>query len=112
MARILLEVLAVQNQEASFPNRKTGLSEKVPFVAIAGIDSDWMDSLIKVKLFKVSPDGVVRLNGYKKGSLLNVRFRSMAENKFERAVVINAQEIDVQLHDNGVKQAEPVQMAA
>jgi hypothetical protein len=108
MARVLLELLSVQNLEASFPNKRTGQNEKVNYVSLSGVDSDTMDLLLKVKIFKASANGIVRLNGFKKGDLLNIKFRTMSENKFERCIVINAQENDVQLHQNGgVNQAEP-----
>ena len=106
--RLLLEVLACRLDTAKFPNRRTGQIEEVPFLSISGVDSDFMDSLLKVKVFK--PKDLNK--SFKKGDMLSVRFRQAKFNDFEKSVVINANEDDISVHNNGVKQAEPVPMAA
>ncbi len=107
--RLLLEVLAVKADEANFPNRQGGI-EKVPFVAISGVDSDYMDSLLKVKVYR--PKDVTKLNSFKKGDRISVKFRTLKrDDKFERCTIINASEDDIQLHGGEVKQ-EPIEQAA
>jgi len=106
--RLLLEVLACRLDTAKFPNRRTGQVEEVPFLAISGVDSDFMDSLLKVKVFK--PKNLNKT--FKKGDLLSVRFRQAKFSDFEKSVVINANEDDIQIHQNEVKQPGSVPLAA
>ena len=95
--RLLLETLACRLDISKFPNRKTGQVEEVPTLVISGVDVDFMDSLLKVKVYK--PKDLNRT--FKKGELLSVRFRQSKFNDFEKSTVINANEDDVVLHQNG-----------
>ena len=107
--RLLLEVLAVKADEANFPSRNGG-TERVPYIAISGVDSDYMDSLLKVKVYR--PKDVTRLNSFKKGDRISVKFRTLKrDDKFERCTIINASEDDIQLHAGEVK-TEPMAQAA
>ena len=106
--RLLIECLSCRLDVSKFPNRKTGQMEEVPTLVISGVDTDYMDSLLKVKVYK--PKDLNRT--FSKGQLLSVRFRVAKFNDFEKAVVINAAEDDIEVHKGGVNQAEPVTMAA
>lgn len=107
--RLLLEVLSCSLETAKFPNRRTGQIDETQVRVICGVDQDFFDSLIKVKVYKPK-----KLNqSFKKGDLIQVRFRQAKYSDFEKSIVINANEDDVQLHQNGsVKQAEPIAQAA
>lgn len=106
--RLLLEVLASSLDTAKFPNRRTGQVEETPVLVTCGVDQDFFDSLIKVKVYK--PKDLNRQ--FKKGDLIQVRFRQAKYSDFEKSTVINANEDDVQLHNAGAKQAEPIAQAA
>ena len=107
--RLLLEVLAVKADEANFPTRQGGM-EKVPFVAISGVDSDYMDSLLKVKVFR--PKNVTRLNGFKKGDRIKVKFRTLKrDDKFERCTIVNCQEDDIELFSDNAGQQQTLAAA-
>ena len=109
--RLLLEVLASSVEVAKFPNRRTGAIDETPFLQVVGVDQDFYDSVIRVKVFK--PKDLNRR--FKKGDLVQVKFRQSKFSDFEKSVVINANEADVVLHQNGEvnqAQAEPVAMAA
>jgi hypothetical protein len=108
--RLLLEVLAVKADEANFPTRQGG-TEKVPFVAISGVDSDYMDSLLKVKVFR--PKNITRLNGFKKGDRIKVKFRTLKrDDKFEKCTIVNCQEDDIELFSDNALQQPASAMAA
>ena len=106
--RLLLEVLASSMEVAKFPNRRTGLVEETPFLQVVGVDQDFYDSLLKVKVFR--PKDLNKR--FQKGDLLQVKFRQAKFSDFEKSVVINANEDDISVHNEGVKQAEPMQMAS
>lgn len=103
--RLLLETLACSLETAKFPNRRTGGIDEVPFLQVSGVDQDYMDSLLKVKIFK--PRDLNRR--FQKGDLLQIKFRQMKYSDFDKAIVINANEDDVQLFS--VDRAEPKKMA-
>ena len=105
--RLLLEVLASRLDTAKFPNRRTGQVEEVPYLSISGVDQDYMDSLINVKVFK--PKDLNK--NYEKGELLSVKFRQSKYSDFDKSVVINANEEDVQVYQGEVKQ-KPIAQAA
>ena len=102
--RLLLEVLASSMEVAKFPNRRTGQVEETPFLQVVGVDQDYFDSLLKVKIFR--PKDLNKR--FSKGQLLQVKYRQAKYSDFEKSVVINANESDVVLHQNGAGQAEPV----
>lgn len=107
--RLLLEVLASSMEVAKFPNRRTGQVEETPFLQVVGVDQDYFDSLLKVKVFR--PKDLNKR--FQKGDLLQVKFRQAKFSDFEKSVVINANEDDISLHNNGgAKQAEPIAQAA
>ena len=98
--RLLLEVLGCSLETAKFPNRRSGQVEEVPFLQISGVDSDYFDSLLKVKVFR--PKDLNRT--FKKGEMVSVKFRQSKFSDFDKAVVINANEEDIQPHKGEVKQ--------
>jgi hypothetical protein len=105
--RLLLEVLGCSLETAKFPNRRSGQVEEVPFLQISGVDSDYFDSLLKVKVFR--PKNLNRT--FKKGEMISVKFRQAKYSDFEKSTVINANEDDVQIYKGEVKQ-EPIAEAA
>ena len=105
--RLLLEVLGCSLETAKFPNRRSGQVEEVPFLQISGVDSDYFDSLLKVKVFR--PKDLNRT--FKKGEMISVKFRQSKYSDFEKSTVINAQEEDVEVYKGEVK-AEPIAEAA
>ena len=105
--RLLLEVLGCSLETAKFPNRRSGQVEEVPFLQISGVDSDFFDSLLKVKVFR--PKDLNRT--FKKGDLLSVKFRQAKYSDFEKCTVINATEDDVQAY-KGEARTEPIAQAA
>ena len=105
--RLLLEVLGCSLETAKFPNRRSGQVEEVPFLQISGVDGDYFDSLLKVKVFR--PKDLNRT--FKKGEMISVKFRQAKYSDFEKSTVINANEDDVQLYKGEVKQ-EPIAQAA
>ena len=105
--RLLLEVLGCSLETAKFPNRRSGQVEEVPFLQISGVDNDYFDSLLKVKVFR--PKDLNRT--FKKGEMISVKFRQAKYSDFEKSTVINANEEDVQVYNGEVKQ-EPVAEAA
>ena len=105
--RLLLEVLGCSLETAKFPNRRSGQVEEVPFLQISGVDGDYFDSLLKVKVFR--PKDLNRT--FKKGEMISVKFRQAKYSDFEKSTVINANEDDVQLYKGEVTQ-EPVAQAA
>ena len=105
--RLLLEVLGCSLETAKFPNRRSGQVEEVPFLQISGVDSDFFDSLLKVKVFR--PKDLNRT--FKKGELLSVKFRVAKYSDFEKCTVINSNEDDVQIYKGEVK-TEPMAEAA
>ena len=105
--RLLLEVLACRLDLAKFPNRKTGQIEEVPNLSISGVDTDFMDSLLKVKVFR--PKNLNRT--FKKGEMISVKFRQAKYSDFDKATVINANEEDVQVYQGEVKQEAPAMAA-
>ena len=105
--RLLLEVLGCSLETAKFPNRRSGQVEEVPFLQISGVDSDYFDSLLKVKVFR--PKDLNRT--FKKGEMISVKFRQAKYSDFEKSTVINANEDDVQTYKGEVKQ-EPIAEAA
>lgn len=105
--RLLLEVLGCSLETAKFPNRRSGQVEEVPFLQISGVDGDYFDSLLKVKVFR--PKDLNRT--FKKGEMISVKFRQAKYSDFEKSTVINANEDDVQLYKGEVKQ-EPIAEAA
>ena len=105
--RLLLEVLASRLDTAKFPNRRTGQVEEVPFLSISGVDQDFMDSLIKVKVFK--PKDLNK--NYAKGELLSVKFRQSKYSDFDKSVVINDNEEDVQIFKSEARKEPMAQVA-
>lgn len=105
--RLLLEVLGCSLETAKFPNRRSGQVEEVPFLQISGVDSDYFDSLLKVKVFR--PKDLNRT--FKKGEMISVKFRQSKYSDFEKSTVINAQEEDVEVYKGEVK-TEPIAEAA
>jgi hypothetical protein len=105
--RLLLEVLGCSLETAKFPNRRSGQVEEVPFLQISGVDNDYYDSLLKVKVFR--PKDLNRT--FKKGEMISVKFRQSKYSDFEKSTVINAQEDDVQVYKGAVK-TEPMAEAA
>ena len=105
--RLLLEVLGCSLETAKFPNRRSGQVEEVPFLQISGVDGDYFDSLLKVKVFR--PKDLNRT--FKKGEMISVKFRQAKYSDFEKSTVINANEDDVQLYKGEMKQ-EPIAEAA
>jgi hypothetical protein len=105
--RLLLEVLGCSLETAKFPNRRSGQVEEVPFLQISGVDGDYFDSLLKVKVFR--PKDLNRT--FKKGEMISVKFRQAKYSDFEKSTVINANEDDVQLYKGEVK-PEPIAEAA
>ena len=105
--RLLLEVLGCSLETAKFPNRRSGQVEEVPFLQISGVDSDFFDSLLKVKVFR--PKDLNRT--FRKGELLSVKFRVSKYSDFEKCTVINSNEDDVQIYKGEVK-TEPMAEAA
>ena len=105
--RLLLETLACSLETAKFPNRRSGQVEEVPFLQISGVDSDYFDSLLKVKVFR--PKDLNRT--FKKGEMVSVKFRQAKYSDFEKSTVINANEDDVQAYKGEVK-TEPMEKAA
>jgi len=104
--RLLLEVLGCSLETAKFPKR-SGQIEEVPFLQISGVDSDYFDSLLKVKVFR--PKDLNRT--FKKGEMISVKFRQAKYSDFEKSTVINANEDDVQVY-KGASKTEPMAQAA
>ena len=105
--RSLIEVLGCSLETAKFPNRRSGQVEEVPFLQISGVDTDYFDSLLKVKVFR--PKDLNRT--FKKGELISVKFRQSKFSEFDKAVVINANEEDVEVYKGKVEK-EPIAKAA
>ena len=105
--RLLLEVLGCSLETAKFPNRRSGQIEEVPFLQISGVDSDYFDSLLKVKVFR--PKDLNRT--FKKGEMISVKFRQAKYSDFEKCIVINSNEDDVQTY-KGETRTEPIAEAA
>jgi hypothetical protein len=103
--RCLFEVIATGADIAKFPRRNGGGTDEVPFVWISGLDADYMDQLVKVKIFR--PKNLQALKALaQKGNRLTIKFRRLkCDDKFEHCTVITANEDDVQLHvQAGVQQ--------
>lgn len=96
--RCLFEVIGAGNDVAKFPRRNGGGIEEVPFMWISGLDVDFMDQLVKLKVFRPkNQEALKRLA--QKGSKLQVRFRTLKrDEKFERCTVITVNEEDLSLH--------------
>ena len=105
--RLLLEVLGCSLETAKFPNRRSGQVEEVPFLQISGVDSDYFDSLLKVKVFR--PKDLNRT--FKKGEMISVKFRQAKYSDFEKSTVINANEDDVQVYKGEVEQESIIEAA-
>ena len=106
--RLLMEVLGCSLETAKFPNRRSGQIEEVPFLQISGVDSDFFDSLLKVKVFR--PKDLNRT--FKKGEMVSVKFRQAKYSDFEKCTVINvSSEDDVQIY-KGEARPEPMAQAA
>ena len=103
--RLLLEVLAGKFDTAKFPSRQGGI-EEVPFFAISGVDADYMDSLLKVKVYR--PKNLDKLNNFKKGDRLKVKFRTLKrDDKFEKCTIINVSEDDIEpFNGNGQQEVQ------
>lgn len=96
--RCLFEVVAIGADVAKFPRRNGGGTEEVPFFWISGLDVDYMDQLVKLKVFRPkNQDGLKKLA--QKGSKLQVRFRTLKrDDKFEHCTVITVAEEDLSAH--------------
>ena len=105
--RLLLETLACSLETAKFPNRRSGQIEEVPFLQISGVDQDYYDSLLKVKVFR--PKDLNKR--YNKGDMLQIKFRQSKFSDFDKATVLNVSEDDIQVFQGEVRQ-EPVAKAA
>ncbi len=94
--RCLLEVIATGIEIAKFPRRNGGGTDEVPFVWISGVDADFMDQLIKIKVFRPKNlEGLKALG--QKGSRLAIKFRTLKrDDKFEHCTVMTVNEDDVQ----------------
>lgn len=108
--RCLFEVIATGVDIAKFPRRNGAGTDDVPFVWISGLDTDYMDSLTKIKVFR--PKNLEGLKALaKKGSRLTVKFRRLKnDDKFEHCTVITVNEEDVQPYVEAG--AQPVQTFA
>ena len=99
--RALFEVIAGQLDTAKFPSRQGG-TEDVPYYWFSGVDTDYYDQLIKVKVFR--PKDLNRLNRIKKGDRLSLKFKNMKrDDRFEKCVIINVLEDDLKLYENDSK---------
>ncbi len=96
--RCLFEVIAAGSGTAKFPRRNGSGTEDVPFFWISGLDADFMDQLVKVKVFR--PKNVEALKKLAlKGSRLQIKFRTLKrDDRFEHCTVITVNEDDVQAY--------------
>jgi hypothetical protein len=123
--RCLFEVIATGVDIAKFPRRNGAGTDEVPFVWISGLDTDYMDSLTKIKIFR--PKNLEALKALaQKGNRLTVKFRRIkSDDKFEHCTVITVNEEDIQPHvqpnvqaaqpfqaGNGVQASAPMALAA
>ena len=96
--RCLLEVLNVEEDVAKFPSRTvSGQMEEVDYVKISGVDVDFYDQLIAVKLYRLDQEQKERMRAIKKADRLNIKFRNMkAPTNFEKSAVLVCSVEDVQ----------------
>lgn len=96
--RCLFEVVGAGNSVARFPKRgaPNGIMEEVPFFWASGVDVDYQDQMIKVKVFR--PKNVTTLMGLaEKGNRLTIRFRKMKfDDRFDKCTVITVNDEDIQ----------------
>lgn len=106
--RCLFEVIATGVDIAKFPRRNGAGTDEVPFVWISGLDTDYMDSLTKIKIFR--PKNLDALKSLaQKGARLTVKFRRLKnDDKFEHCTVISVNEEDVQRYVEVGAQTAPV----
>lgn len=93
--RILFEVVGHDQEVAKFP-KKNGGTEEVPVFWFSGVDTDFNDELIKVKVYR---DFQKLRDIVRKGVKLHVKFKNIRPaNKWERCMVITANEGDITIH--------------
>lgn len=94
--RCLFEVVATGADIAKFPRRNGAGTDEVPFVWISGLDADYMDQLVKIKIFR--PKNMEALKKLaEKGAKLQIKFRTLKrDDKFEHCTVITVNEEDLQ----------------
>ncbi len=109
--RCLLEVIATGVDVAKFPRRNGAGTDEVPFVWISGVDADFMDQLIKIKIFR--PKNLEALKALaQKGIRLTVKFRRLKnDDKFEHCTVITVNEEDIQPYSKAGEQSAPAVQA-
>lgn len=93
--RILFEVVGHDQEVAKFP-KKNGGTEEVPVFWFSGVDTDYNDELIKVKVYR---DFQKLRDTIRKGVKVQIKFKGVKPaNKWDKCAVINANEDDITLY--------------